>query len=318
MRYAAAMPTTTAPLPVPVPERAWSPVPAETDWRQLAGAWLLEYPSVHTQDAYRRDLQQWADYCAHTLGGTDPLKASRPWVTHYARHLDTLDLAPSTRARKLAAVASFYAYAVAAGSVAANPAAGVHRPRVPNESPRLGLDREAARRVIAAAEAATAAHRALIALCLGAGLRVSEALAVTPADLTTVRGHQVVTVTGKGGKARSVPLSPQALALLSAALEGCPADTPVVRTDTGELIDRHRALRMVEALGRRAGVGHRLRPHDLRHTAATLSLDGGAPIHRVQDLLGHSSPTTTTRYVQHRERLDHSAAYVLGTALAAD
>ena len=73
---------------------------------------------------------------------------------------------------------------------------------------------------------------------------------------------------------------------------------------------------MVEALGRAAGVAHALCPHNCRHTAATMALDAGAPIHRVQGLLGHASPATTQRYVAHRERLDSSAAYVLGKALA--
>ena len=73
---------------------------------------------------------------------------------------------------------------------------------------------------------------------------------------------------------------------------------------------------MVEALGRAAGVAHAHCPHDCRHTAATVALHAGAPIHRVQGLLGHASPATTQRYVAHRERLDSSAAYVLGKALA--
>ena len=72
---------------------------------------------------------------------------------------------------------------------------------------------------------------------------------------------------------------------------------------------------MVEALGKAAGLEHPLRPHDCRHTAATLALNAGAPIHRVQDLLGHASPTTTQRYVAHRERLENSAAYTLGAVL---
>lgn len=311
-------PSTTAPRPLPVrvPDRQFTPWAPTTDWQQLAGAWLLGYSSAHTRDAYRRDLAQFARYLDGHLGIPDPLQAPRPAVLAYARHLDDAGhLTAATRARKLAAVASFYGHAVADGVLGMNPAANVRRPRVSADSPRLGLSADEARAVVAAAVERSAAHRALVALCMGVGLRVSEALSVTPAAITTVGGHRVVAVTGKGGKARQVPLSPQVLALLDEALDGCPDGVTVVRDEAGRPVDRHRALRMIGALGRAAGVPG-LRPHDCRHTAATLALDNGAPIHRVQDVLGHSSPTTTMRYVRARERLDHSAAYVIGQVLA--
>lgn len=305
---------TPAPLPATIPAPMLAPAKF-ANWQQVAGAWLAEFRSAHTQDAYRRDLHGYADVLA-AYGIADPLSAERHVVAFYARYLDSTGLAPASKSRKLAAISSFYRYAARAGVVPANPAEHVARWPSSSDSPRLGMSADEARRVIAAARARTATHRALLALCLCAGLRVSEALAVTPADMAEVRGHRVVRVTGKGGKVRSVPLSPLALDLLADALAGCESGSPVVRGVQGGVMDRHRALRMVERLGRDAGVADALRPHDCRHTAATLALDSGAPIHRVQDLLGHSSPTTTQRYVQHRERLDHSAAYDLGRVLA--
>lgn len=284
-------------------------------WQSVAGAWLLTFPSVNTQAAYRRDLGQYAAFLTE-LGLTDPLAAPRPAVDAYARHLEDLGLKPASRARKLAAVSSFLRYAAEEGVVDRNPAAHVRRPHVSAESPRLGMNATEARRVVVAAEAASPAHRALVALCLGAGLRVSEALALRPNDLTEEAGHRVARVSGKGGRERVVPLSPSAWSLLLPALEQSTSATePIIRGPQGGTIDRHRALRMIEALGRAAGLGHALRPHDCRHTAATLALNAGAPIHRVQDLLGHASPQTTQRYVAHRERLENSAAYTLGAVL---
>lgn len=313
MVYGGGMETSTAlELAPPVAHPA---TPGVDAWHRIAGAWLAAYSSPHTREAYRRDLTQFATWL-EGVGIVSPLLAGRPAVDAYARHLEELELSPATRARKLSSVGSFYAYCGAEGLTDKNPAALVRRPKVSNESPRLGLSADEARRVIAAARTTTPAHRALVALCLGAGLRVSEALAVTPEALSTDGGHQVVKVTGKGGKVRTVPLSPQALGLLSDALEAGTTGEPVVRGPRGGRIDRHRALRMIEHLGKVAGIAHDLRPHDLRHAAATLALDAGAPVSKVQDLLGHSSPTTTMRYVHHRERLDNSAAYVLGLALA--
>jgi integrase/recombinase XerD len=284
-------------------------------WEQVAGAWLMSYSSENTQAAYRRDLVAFATFAA-ALGLANPLAATRQVVDAYARHLEAEGFTPATRARKLAAVASFFAYAGSEGIIDRNPASMVRRPKVSDTSPRLGMNVTEARTVIAAAYAATPGHRALVALTLGAGLRISEALALTAADLTTEAGHRVAVVYGKGGRTRHVPLSPQALALLADSLDIAADGGPLVRGVRGGAIDRHQALRMIESLGRAAGVAHALRPHDMRHTCATIALDNGAPIHRVQDLLGHASPVTTQRYVAHRERLDSSAAYVLGQALA--
>lgn len=298
-------------LPVPSVPRAGQVAVLDTseDLRHLAGAWLAAFPSPHTRAAYRRDLQAFESFVTDHGGGL--LAATRPVLDLWARHLEALNLSPATRARRLAAVSSFYRYAVSAGVLQASPAVYVRRPVVPTDSPRTGLTVAQAQALIAEAECGTPADRALVALCLGAGLRVSEALAVTPADITDDRGHRVVIVAGKGGRVRRVPLSPRVQDLLASALEGCAPTVPVIA-----LPDRFAALRRIETLGRQAGITHRLRPHDLRHTAATLALDAGAPVHRVQDLLGHASPTTTQRYVAARERLDGSAVYVLADALA--
>lgn len=285
-------------------------------WEQVAGAWLASFGSANTREAYRRDLTTYAGYLVG-LGIEDPLTAGRPAVDMYARHLEALGRSASTRARNLAAIGSFYGYASTEGLIDRNPAASVRRPKVSQESPRLGMTADEARRVIAAAEVATPAHRAIVGLCLFAGLRISEALAVTPADLRTEAGHTVVSVLGKGGKLANVPLAPQAVRLLEDALTVAETDGGRLIRGTRGTIDRHQALRMVEALGRTAGLGHALRPHDCRHACATLSLEAGAPLHRVQDLLRHSSPVTTQRYTAHRDRLDGSAAYNLAGLLGA-
>lgn len=287
--------------------------PAAEQWTTLAGAWLASYQSVHTRNAYASDLRQFATWLLE-LGIPDPLAAGRPAIDTYARQLDRQGLAPATRARRLAALSSFYAYAAEEGVTAGNPAAHVRRPKGTAESPRLGMTAAEAVRVIAAAEQATPAHRAIIALCFLLGLRVSEALAVTGSDMRAEGGHQVLDVLGKGGKRSTVAMSPLALRLLADAVAR-DGDGPLIRLADGRPVDRWQAARMVAGLGRTAGIGHRLVPHDLRHACATLALEAGAPLHRVQDMLRHASPTTTQRYTAHRDRLDNSAAYTLAGLL---
>ena len=297
----------------PVPTSALE-LAGPTPWREVAGAWLASFGSVNTQAAYRGDLAQFAQFAAD-LGAASPMTVGRPVIDLYARHLEAEGLKPATRARKLAAVASFLGYAASANVIATNPAACVRRPKVAATSPRLGATADEARRLITAAEAGSPTDRALVALCLLTGLRVSEALSITPASIRHEAGHEVLTVTGKGGTVATVPLSPLARRLLADAITAAADGGAIVRGPRGGRVDRHQAHRLIAALGRRAGLAHRLVPHDLRHAAATLSLEAGAPLHRAQDLLRHASPVTTQRYTAHRDRLDGSAAYTLATFL---
>ena len=278
--------------------------PGRDTWTTLAGAWLASFQSPHTRTAYRSDLQQFATWLTG-VGNPNPLTATRAAIDAYARHLDDRGLAPATRARRLAALSSFYDYAAAEGVTDRNPAAHVRRPKGTAESPRLGMTATEAAAVLHAADQATPTHRALIALCFLTGLRVSEALSITPSSIRDEAGHRVLDVLGKGGKRSTVALSPLALRMLTDALDHA-GTGPVVGT-----INRGQAARMVAQLGRAAGLPHRLVPHDLRHACATLALEAGAPLHRVQDMLRHASPTTTQRYTAHRDRLDNSAAYTL-------
>jgi integrase len=166
--------------------------------------------------------------------------------------------------------------------------------------------------VVAAAHRLGPEHRALVALCLFAGLRVSEALSVSAENIRTEAGHTVLEVTSKGGRRDVVPLSAPALRLLSEVLEAHPSG-PLLPA-----VDRFRARRMVAALGREAALGRPLTTHDLRHGAATCAREAGVPLEEVRDLLRHASVTTTQRYDHARKRLDSSAAYGLARAIGED
>jgi site-specific recombinase XerD len=278
------------------------------DLRTLAAAWLATFRSDRTREAYGSDLGRFSRWLADR-GVASVLDATRTHVDMYALGLEADGYAPSTRARHLSALSSFYAYLQTDHGWPTNPAARVRRPKLPTYSPRLGLNLDTAPLVIAAAERLGPDHRAVVALCLFAGLRVSEALGVRVEDISTEAGHRVVRVTSKGGRDDLVPLSPAAVRLL--------ADRIGDRTSGHVLagLDRFQVRRLVAALGREAGLDGSLTVHDLRHGAATCALEAGEPIHRVQQLLRHASPVTTQRYDHARDRLDRSSAYALGHAL---
>lgn len=279
----------------------------------LATRWLLSLRTENTRHAYARDFSHFVLWCQGR--GWNLLGLERAAVDLYRRELEGAELAPTTVARRLSALASFYRYALDAGAVTVSPVERVQRPRVSTESPRLGLDREETCRLLHAAQDAGARDYALLCLLALNGLRVSEALALDAGELETERGHRVVRVRGKGGKVRTAPLAPRTAAALDAELEGRTTG-PLFITATGERLNRYQVTRIIRRVARAAGIEKRLSPHSLRHTFVTLSLEAGAPIHVVQDAAGHASPETTRRYDRARHALDGHATYTLAVHLA--
>lgn len=305
--------TTTELVPTPL---AGTVIAARTasPFEALAVAWLLGYPSEATRRAYRRDLEHFAAWCTeHEL---DPLTVRRAHVDAYVAGLT--ELAPSSLARRLSALSSFYVYAVDEDVLDRNPVSRVRRPQVsPDDSAAVGLTRDDARRMLEAATTHSPRAGALVALLLGNGLRLSEALGADVTDLGTSRGHRTLSVLRKGARRVAVPLAPPALAALDAYLDGRTTG-PLFPTRTGKRLDQPAAFRLVRSLAATAGVDNaaRLSPHSLRHAFVTLSLDAGVPLREVQDAAGHADPRTTRRYDRARNSLDRHATYALASYLA--
>lgn len=289
-------------------------LPTQEQLDRLAGAWLASFASPRTREVYRKNLLSFIAFLEGVGAGITLEKASRVHVDLYARHLESLDYSPNTRAQRLASVSSFYEYACLLGAMSSNPAAKVRRPKLSKYSPRLGLNLDTAPPVIEAAEKLGETHAGIVALCLFAGLRISEALGICRANTLRVEsGVRLVEFVGKGGEVQRVPLSPTALRLLAPLLEKYPIGS-LLRDSKGKPLDRWQALRMVAAIGKAAGVEN-LTPHSLRHGCATCALEAGEPIHRVQQLLRHASPVTTQRYDHSRDYLEKSAVWGLDKAL---
>ena len=300
---------------------------------RLVAGWLLGYNSPHTRRAYTRDLTGWARWCAHLE--VDPRLAGRVHVDAWARHLtEQLRLAPATVARRLAAVSAFYRWCVLEQHLVANPAVHVRRPDVdPDASTTLGLSGEQARALLHAAEEHSPRMRALVALLLVDGLRISEALALDIADVQGVdRGHRVVELTRKGGRRDRAALPPLVADAVDTYLThrtahddaagtslGGPGPAgPLFVTRTGARWRPGNAARALTSLATLAGIpgANRVTPHALRHAAITIALDAGVPLHDVQDFAGHRDPRSTRRYDRARGRLDRHASYTLARQLA--
>jgi integrase/recombinase XerD len=278
----------------------------------LVTAWLLSAGSRHTVRAYRSDLVQYADWLANH--DTEPLTATRHHLDTYVRELVTLT-APATVARKLAAISSFYGYAVDEGWRETNPAARVRRPDAdPDYSPTQGLDSPEARALIRVAVADGPRSEAIIRLLLETGMRVSELAGARIEERGTDRGHRYVTVTRKGGRRQRLVLAPSAAHAVDVVTAGR-ARGPVIVTSSGKPMATSELYRAVRRLAGKAGIAKHITPHSLRHTYATLALDSGVPLTDVQTDMGHRDPRTTRRYDRARQRLDRSGAYRVAAAI---
>jgi integrase/recombinase XerD len=263
--------------------------------------------SANTLAAYRSDLQAyWRWLCAEG----HPLAAVREDdVVAYVHHLRATGKAPSSVARALVSVRSLHRFLATEGLSDADPAADVEVPKVPQGLPKALTEAEVEALIATAAgdEPAARRDRAMLEVLYGSGLRISELVGLSLADLDL--GADLLRVHGKGGKERVVPVGRMAHRALEDWLD--PAGRGALeperwarRADAealflnqrGGRLSRQGAWTIVRSHGERAGLGDRLTPHVLRHSCATHMLDHGADIRTVQELLGHASISTTQIY----------------------
>jgi integrase/recombinase XerC len=266
--------------------------------------------SPHTVLAYRRDLTSLIDFLRDRLERepvlTDVSRMTlRSWLGTVSE-----GLAPSSIARKLSSVRAFYVFLGRTGEVRENPAALLQSPKLSRGLP-LVLRAEAAAEVVEApdtgplgSEIERLRDRVMLELLYGSGLRVSELFALD-LEAVNVRGAEV-RVLGKGRKERLVPISGKALEALELYLpRRAELSHPRTRKhDPAALLlsvrGRRLGVRAIQKLVQRygaLGAGRPdLHPHALRHSYATHLLEGGADLRVIQELLGHSSLSTTQRY----------------------
>lgn len=249
--------------------------------------------SGHTIDAYRRDLAQFFDYCDRAgAGGLD--EVDRRTARRYLAFLDTLGYARTTTSRKASSARSFYTDAVLRGLAPSNPFTGVATPGrrrpLPHALPSRALI--SAIEAIDTSDEVGLRDRAILETLYATGLRISE---LAPLKVGDVLGDSV-TVRGKGGKVRVVPLGrPAQDALRRYIHDGRPG---LLSGESCEFLwigvrggpMGTRSLR--RAVARRLGTF----PHAVRHSFATHLLEGGADLRTVQELLGHADLATTQIY----------------------
>jgi integrase/recombinase XerD len=270
--------------------------------------------AANTVDAYRRDLQ---DFCGFLRRRAVSLQgAGSADVSAYLQDASQTGLKPASRARRLSAVRQLYKFLTAEGHVDVDPTLGQAGPRKARALPKTLNVAEVDRLITTAAKRTGMAAgrervRALRLYCLlemiyATGMRVSELVSLPRNVLAGDK--RVLTIKGKGGRERLVPLNASAMAALDRYLrlgtEGEPDLSAALATKwlfpsksaQGHLT-RQRFGQDLKRLAEEAGLdADRVSPHVLRHAFASHLLDRGADLRSVQQLLGHADISTTEIY----------------------
>jgi integrase/recombinase XerD len=263
----------------------------------------------NTLNSYTRDLRRYVRHLARA-GVRSLAEVTEEHVTEFLVSLRTGEdghppLATSSAARAVVAVRGLHRFAQWEGYTEHDPAADVHPPSAARRLPKaLGVD-EVLRLLEAPSgeDPGSLRDRALLEVLYSTGARISEVVSLELDDVD--REERTILLDGKGGKQRLVPIGRPALAALDAylvrarpALAAKGRGTPAIFLNLrGGRLSRQSAWQVLRAAAERAGLsGKQVSPHTLRHSFATHLLEGGADVRVVQELLGHSSVTTTQIY----------------------
>jgi integrase/recombinase XerD len=283
-------------------------------------SWLAKRPSEHSRTAYAKDAGWWLAFCA--TSDTDPTRARATDADDYETALRETGLAKSTRARRLAAASSWYAYLVRADVADRNPFFGMERPSVSADaSPTRGMTPKQLGGMLSYARdhESTRTYALLATLATTAG-RIGSVLALTLEGLGHDQGHRVADLVVKGDHKKRVVLVPLAIEAIDRHLAGRELRSAdyVFATRTGQPMDEPAAFRLVRRVAKAAGIPHHdtLSPHSMRHSYATALLNKGVPLADVQDAMGHADPRTTRRYDRDAGKLHRSPSYRMQEELA--
>ena len=282
-------------------------------WAAALAAWerwlVARNTAPKTRSAYLTDLKQLAEWAGRHDLAPDELDHKR--LRLFAGVLSERGASKATVARKLASIRSFYRHLVDRGEIESSPADLVASPKREQHLPRVLKEDELAALLdsIPASTPLELRDRAIFELAYASGVRAEELTLLDMGDadfdLEELRVH------GKGSKERVIPVGEQAWRSLAAYFErGRPLlarenrddECAIFLSKSGRRLSTSDLRRRLRAWMRRAGTPPGATPHTLRHSFATHLLEGGADLRTIQELLGHSTISTTQTYTRVESR----------------
>ena len=258
--------------------------------------------SKRTLSAYQHDLENCIEFLAQQ-GITGPSHVTPTVLRTWIFSLHEVGLAPSSIRRAQSAVRTFFRFLLAEGWLSVDPTERLESPKIRDRLPEF-LTKEETQRLLDAPNPQKSLYwrdRSILELLYASGVRVSElvGLLISGLDLD----DSFITVFGKGGKERIVPVGVPALLTLRRylselrpKLDQAEGRGHVYLNARGRPLTRESVWKLVRDSGRRADINKNVSPHTLRHTFATHLLEGGADLAAVQELLGHVDISSTQIY----------------------
>ena len=261
-----------------------------------------------TCEAYQRDIAEFLGFLTGHLEATVTLpeivnletRGFRAYLAQLRRGEKPLSAASIQR--HLSAVRTFYRYIERRWDAPNSALPLIRGPRVKRPLPKAVSQAEALKIIDTPLDSPgepwiAVRNQAVLALCYGSGLRISEALSITGRDVPLARQIQL---TGKGGKTRVVPILPVVAQAVSEYMRASPfqlaPNEPIFRGARGGVLRAEILQAEVRRLRGALGLPETATPHALRHSFATHLLAGGGDLRTIQQLLGHESLSTTQRY----------------------
>ena len=276
--------------------------------------------SHNTSEAYRNDLNQFWEFLQERRNGA--AIGDYPWASvdldllnEYIGNLRGLKgYRDTTTARKVAAIRSFFGFLSENGIIAEDPTESLGSPRVGRSLPKFLSEEEVTRLLELSYRAGGNEGQrdaTILELLYATGLRVGELVSLNVQDVDLQESY--VRCWGKGSKERIVYVYPKAVIELRRYLNQARAALVGNRKSEGALFVNHRGERLtrqwvwniLKTYGEKAGISQRITPHTMRHSFATHLLQNGASLRHVQELLGHSSISTTQVYTHLTDKYVH-------------
>jgi integrase/recombinase XerD len=260
--------------------------------------------SVHSVEAYLRDIDKFAQYLYDEVGAIGPAEVSLKHLQSFIQTIGKLEMAPSSQARIISGIKSFFKYCLLEQIITVNPTTLLPTPKIHRKLPDV-LSFEEIEQLINAIDLSKpegGRNKAILEVMYSSGLRVTEAINLKISSLYLDVGF--IRVIGKGDKERLVPIGSDAIKYIKLYKETMrvhqtPAkdcDDILFLNNRGKALSRVMIFYIIKDLIQKTGIQKTISPHSFRHSFATHLVEGGADLRAVQEMLGHESITTTEIY----------------------
>jgi integrase/recombinase XerD len=260
--------------------------------------------SDNSIDAYLNDVNKLIQYFEAINVKKETKDISITDLKTFLKWLNELGVLPSSQARIISGLKSYFGFLIIEGIISEDPTALLESPNIDKKLPDC-LSLPEINDLIAAIDASTAEgmrNKAIMEVLYGCGLRVSELCNLRISDLNIEA--EFIKVKGKGNKERLLPIGSTALKFVNIYITEVRVHLKIKKGNedfiflnrTGTKLSRISIFTIVKSLAEKIGLNKNISPHTLRHSFATHLVEGGADLRAVQEMLGHSSITTTEIY----------------------